>query len=331
MRALLVTILVAAVLWSGYWFVGARALERGVEDWLAQQAVPGIATTPEGVVVRGFPNRFDVTVTEPHFADTYSGLSWTAPFVQVFAMTWKPWHVITALPDRQTVTLGGQQVDITSSRLRGSLVVTPGTELTLDRITVEGDNLRAVSSRGWQSAVSRVLLATRRDAADAASHDIWLEATSITPDQRFRMALQPLSDLPELVDRLRIDLKVGFSAPIDRFAVTRQPGLMRIEVRDAGINWGPLDLTAKGSIQSDAQGWAQGRIDIRVKPWRDLVPVLVAAGLVTPEVAPTIERAMELQAQQGADPDALDMPLRLEDGRMSLGPIPLGPAPRMVE
>lgn len=329
MRALLVTILVAAALWAGYWFVGSRALESGVADWFAAQEAQGRAASNAGVAVQGFPNRFDLTVTEPKVADPARGLSWEAPFAQVFAMTWKPWHVIAALPDSQTVGLPDQTVDVSSSRLRGSLVVDPDTDLTLDRITLEGDNLRLASDRGWSTALARLLLATRRDAADASTHEVYLEASSITPDQNFRMGLKSISDLPELIDRLRIDAKAGLSAPIDRFAGQTRPALQRLELREAALDWGKFSLTAKGAVQPDAQGIADGRIDIRVAPWRDLVPVLVAAGLVTAEVAPTVTRAMELLAQQGANPEVLEVPLVFAQGRMTLGPIPLGPAPRM--
>lgn len=329
MRALLLAILIVAALWSGYWFIGSRALERGVDQWFAAQTAQGITAERTDVAVMGFPNRFDLTVTEPRLADPRRGLSWKAPFVQVFAMTWKPWHLIAALPDRQTVGLPGQTVEVTSSRLRGSIVVTPGTDLTLERSTVEGDNIRLASDRGWAAAAARFLLATRRDAEDAASHEVFFEATSITPDQAFRMGLKPVSDLPELIDRARVDGRLAFSAPIDRFAAQTQPRIQRIDLREAALQWGGLSLSAKGSIAAGPQGLAEGRIDLRVAPWRDLVPVLVAAGLVTPEVAPTVERAMELLAQQGADPDVLEVPLVLGQGRMALGPIPLGPAPRM--
>lgn len=329
MRALLVVILIAAALWSGYWFVGSRAVERGVDQWFAAQSAQGITAERADVAVQGFPNRFDLTVTEPRLADPQRGLSWQAPFVQVFAMTWKPWHLIAALPDRQTVGLPGQKVTVTSSRLRGSLVMTPGTDLTLDRSTIEGDNIRLASDRGWSTAVARMLLATRRDAEDAALHEIFFEATSITPDQAFRMGLKPVSDLPELIDRVRIDARAGFSAPIDRFAARTPPRVQRIDLREAALVWGRMSLSAKGSIAAGPQGQAEGRIDLRISPWRDLVPVLVAANLVSPEVAPTVERAMELLAQQGTDPEVLDVPLVMAQGRMALGPIPLGPAPRM--
>ena len=329
MRALLVVIMIAAALWSGYWFVGSRALERGLDQWFVAQAAQGITAERADVSVQGFPNRFDLTVTEPRLADPQRGLSWQAPFVQVFAMTWKPWHLIAALPDSQTVGLPDQTVTVSSSRLRGSLVVTPGTDLTLDRTTVEGDNIRLASDRGWAAAAARVLLASRRDADDAALHEVFFEASSITPDQAFRMELKPVSDLPELIDRIRMDARLGFSAPIDRFAARTQPRVQRIDLREAGLLWGRLSLSAKGSIAAGPQGLAEGRIDLRAAPWRDLVPVLVAAGVIKPEVAQTVERAMELLALQGPDPEVLDVPLVLAQGRMALGPIPLGPAPRM--
>lgn len=329
MRALLIAVLALAALWAGYWFVGSRVLERSVEDWIAAQPAAGYEAAATDVSVQGFPNRFDLNVTEPRFADPEAGIAWSAPFVQVLAMTWKPWHVIAALPDRQTVTLPQEELTVTSSRLRGSVIVTPGTELTLDRSTIEGDGLRLSSTRGWETAVSRLLLATRRKADDASAHEIWFEAQSLTPDQAFRMEMQSRSDLPELIDSVEVDAVAGFSAPIDRFAAQTQPRLNRLTLSRADLKWGRLSLSAKGSVQPGPDGVAEGRIDLRAKPWRDLIPVIVAAGLVTAEFAPNVERALELMAQQGTNPDVLEIPLSFTGGRMNLGPIPLGPAPRL--
>lgn len=329
MRALLIAVLVLAALWAGYWFTGSRLLERSVQDWFATQSAQGYDVAASDVAVQGFPNRFDLTVTEPRLADPDGGFGWSAPFVQVFAMTWKPWHVIAALPDRQTLSLPQQEVTITSSRLRGSVVVTPGTELTLDRTTFEGDGLRLSSTRGWETAVSRLLWATRRDTEDASSHQVWIEAQSLTPDQGFRMEMQSRSDLPELIDRIEVDAVAGFTAPIDRFAAQTNPRLRSMTLRNASLRWGRLELSAKGQVQPGPDGVAEGRIDLRAEPWRDLVPVMVSAGLITAEFAPNVERAMELLARQGANPEVIDVPLVFSGGRMSLGPIPLGSAPRL--
>jgi hypothetical protein len=71
-------------------------------------------------------------------------------------------------------------------------------------------------------------------------------------------------------------------------------------------------------------------VTVDVTNWNRLPAVLVAAGLVTPEVAPTVARGMQALAAQTEDPTVLSLTLTLADGRMSFGPFPLGPAPLMV-
>ena len=119
MRWLLGIVLALALIWGGYWLVGAIAIERGAEDFFASQ---GARAGRQSLVVHGFPNRFDLTVTQPVFADPVVGWRWTTPFAQVFAMTWKPWHLIGVLADSQQIDTGQQRIGVTSDDLRGSLV-----------------------------------------------------------------------------------------------------------------------------------------------------------------------------------------------------------------
>jgi hypothetical protein len=52
-------------------------------------------------------------------------------------------------------------------------------------------------------------------------------------------------------------------------------------------------------------------------------------GWVTQDQAGVLARGFASLAQAGGDPDVLTLPLRARDGRLSLGPVPLGPAPRL--
>ena len=87
---------------------------------------------------------------------------------------------------------------------------------------------------------------------------------------------------------------------------------------------------AKGQIEPDADGFASGRVEIEVTNWQRLIPLLIVTGAVKPEVAPTVENMMAAMAKQGGTPDVLKLPLTLASGRMSLGPLPLGPAPMLL-
>ena len=330
MRALLVVVLVAAALWGGYWFVGSRAVEQSVQGWFAaQDGDAGLEASEAGVTVAGFPNRFDLTVTEPRIMDTVEGIGWTAPFVQVFSMTWKPWHIIAAFPQEMTVFVPGQEVVVSSTQAQASVVLVPGTDLALNRTVLVGDGVALRSTAGWEVSATSARFATTRAPDDATAHEVGLELTTINLDAAFRMALQQASDLPEQIDQLRVDARLEFSAPLDRHAAETRPKPEAVVLREALLRWGDLVISGRGEVVPASNGRAEGRIEIRVENWRKMVPVMVTAGLITPQVSETVTKAMELLANQDGTPEVLDVPLVFSDGRMSLGPIPLGPAPSL--
>lgn len=329
MRALLWIVGVIAALWSGYWYVGSTAMERAATEWFVAEAAAGRIAEKDSLVVHGFPNRFDLTVEGLHLADPATGYGWRAPFAQVFMMTWKPWHLIAALPTGQIVTTPTEEITLDNTRLQGSLVVVPGTNLTLDRISVAGSDLTATSTLGWSVSAATGQFSTRRVDGDGKAHEVWAELTGFNPDKAVLASLFGVSDLPPEIDAAHIDALAQFSAPLDRQSAQTQPHLTGIDVKEGLLRWGDLVLFARGKVQADANGLAEGRIDIRVEQWRKLIPVLVATQVITVEVAPTVTRAMEALAADGANPEVLDVALSFQSGWMALGPLPLGPAPRL--
>ena len=327
MRAVMMVMLVLGVVWGGYWVAGSMALQKGAEAWFAGQSARGLSATNSKIEVHGFPNRFDLTVTDVHLADPVSGFGWDAPFAQVFSMTWKPWHLIAALPNAQTFSLPDQTVALASTKMQGSLKLVPGTALALDGVVIDAADLAATSSQGWVVKATRAELATRQDASAANGHEVNLTVTGLMPDAAL---MASAVGLPAVIEVASIDLVAGFSAPIDRFAGEARPQVTALAVKDGLVRWGDLVITAKGAVVADAEGLAEGRVDIHIENWRILLPPAVAMGLIKAEVAPTIENMMALMAGQTGDGTAIDLALVMKAGRMSLGPIPLGPAPRML-
>lgn len=326
MRAVMVMMLVLGVVWGGYWVAGSMALQKGAEAWFGAQAARGFIATNSRIAVHGFPNRFDLTVSDVHLADPVSGYGWDAAFAQVFSMTWKPWHLIAALPNAQTFTLPDQTIALASTKLQASLKLVPGTSMALDGVVVDGADLVATSSLGWVVMATRAELATRQDVSVANGHEVNLTVTGLVPDAAL---VAGAGDLPAVIEMATADLVAGFSVPIDRFANETRPQVTALTIKDAQVRWGDLVITAKGAVVADADGLAEGRVDIHIKNWRKLLPPAVAMGLIKAEVTPTVENMMALMAGQSGDGTAIDLPLVMKAGRMSLGPIPLGPAPRL--
>jgi hypothetical protein len=326
MRALLWVVIAVAVTWGGYWFVGARALESGAQAWFQTQTEAGLVAERSDLSVSGFPNRFDLTVTDLRLADPDTGYGWTAPFVQVLSLSYKPWHIIAAFANQQQVRTPWQDLAVASDRLQGSVVIVPGTNLALDRLTLVGDAMRVTSDLGWTASVDTLRFATKQVEPGGKHHEIGLEMLGLGPDPSVTAAVP---DFPEKLEKFRLDAIVTLTAPLDRMAGQSHPRPSQIDVKEVQLVWGSLVLFGTGSIAAAADGIAEGRIALRLTNWREAIPLAVAAGLITPEVAPTWQNMFALLAAQTGDPEDLDLPLVFAKGRMSLGPLPLGPAPRM--
>lgn len=326
MRLVLWLVAAVAVLWTGYWFVASRSVERGIGTWVAGQAETGLEVGYRGLSVGGFPGRFDVALTKPHLADPAAGTGWAAPDLLVTALAYDPWHLIAIFPQTQTVTLPDQAVTLTAGKLLGSVVFAPGTSLSLQRTRLSGNDLALGSTAGWQTGAGHVNFATAV-LENAQSHEIGLEMLQVAPDPVLSASVP---DLPAKIDRLHLDATVTFSGPVDRTAATSPLKITAVEVKDLSGTWGDAALSGSGRMIADALGRAEGQIDLRLDHWRKLMPLLVATGTVTPEVAPTWEKMLDFLARDGGgDPDVLKLPLTYRDGRASLGPLPLGPAPQL--
>lgn len=335
MRWLLWVVVAAGAIWSGVWFAASAALDRAARAAFAGAGAQGILASEAGIAVRGFPNRLDLTVTAPRLADPMTGAAWEAPFAQGFALVYRPWHLIGVVPAGQRLTLpDGTALTVERGTARASLVFDLATALPLDRFVLAWDGPAVVRERAGLPPVAvaadSLRLATRRDPSRALWHEIGLEVAGLAPDAAVTAALPAGSGLPGAIEAVRLRAFAGLSAPLDRFAGQTRPGLTGLELREASLRWGALTVSAQGALAADAEGLAEGRVDIRIEPWPLALEAAVAAGLVRPELAPTWAEVARRLAETSPDPQRLDLPLTFARGRMALGPLPLGPAPRLA-
>lgn len=338
MRKLIVLLLVLVALWSGYWYAASRLVRQGVEEFFANAADQGLEAEKTGFTLQGYPNRIDLTVEGLKLSDPASGFAWQAPFAQVFAMTWKPWHIIAAFAPEQVVTLPDQALTVTSQDLMASLRARPSTDLPLAEARLAGTSLTLVSDQGWTVGLGDFALGLRAQPDFGPSdYEFGFDLAPMSPDPAFLAAVRsvtipdlPASDLPDTIDTLSSSILLTFTAALDRHMGDTNPLLTRIDIGNVSMVWGVLEVSASGAVEADAQGYAAGKVTVTVRNWDRLPALLVAAGAIKPEMAPTIVKAMQALAAQSDDLTVLTLPLTLTEGQMSFGPFPLGPAPLMI-
>jgi hypothetical protein len=323
MRFLFVALFSALALWAGYWVLGQRFVEQQVGLALNGPMPGGVQLSHGGFDVAGFPSRFDLTLQSPQIRDEWTGWGWSGAFVQVFAMTWKPWHVIAALPNEQSIATPFGPVDIASARFRASLRLSPSSDAALQEAVIEVEAAQLGAAFLPDIRLETLILALRAEAAAQGepAYRLGVNVTDLSP-----LVLEPKGG--NLMAG-HLDAVLGLSAPLDRDAGQTMPFVTRLNLRALHLDWGDVKLTGSGAVLPGATGRAEGEISMQITGWQDLPSRLADLALIQRPMVPTFTRALELIAKEQGNPDTMSLPLTFQNGWMRLGNLPIGAAPLM--
>lgn len=336
MRKLSVLILLVFSLWGGYWFVGSSALENGLKEYLSSEhsQKDPIQIEYSDLSVRGFPNRFDTRLSNISLTDTKNGISWRAPFLHVYALSYKPYHIIAALPHDQTLQLPTEELRITSDEIKGSVVFSPNSlldsALEVDRTSFVMRNVVVSSDLGWKTEIGKGTFATRQTAANPLHYDLAFSADSISLPDQLRLAIDPNHQNSDVFDKLNFDGTLAVTNPWNLLASGQnQPVITEINVTDLTIIWDNMRFQAVGTLHIDRNGFPNGKLNLTAFNWQQMYQLAKNADAVDPDFAQTIQNGLKVLAGMSENESKIQAPLNFANGTISLGPLPIGPAPRL--
>lgn len=308
----------ATLLWGGYWFAGRAALDRALVEGLARLPQVSVA----GHSIQGFPNRFDVTFDQPRVA--VEGLEWTAPFVQVFALSYRLNHLIAVFAHDQALRFDGVEVTLHSEDLRASIEMEAGLDLPLTAVAVVGAGIE-MQLDGTQTRIDSLRMASRR--LDGTVQQLALLAEGVFPDGTLLDRLDPQGNWPRHFFVLRLDAEVEFDRPLDRHALAgTPPRLTRLTLTGARIGWEGSEIDLTGRLTPDASGALSGEVVVTVTGWPALQARARASGLLQEGGQGLLGPLLRALPTAG-DGDRIEVPLAVEAGDLRLGPLLLGTLP----
>lgn len=330
MRIILAAVLALAALWSGYWVYGSRGVEAETRAWLDQRAAAGWIASYSDVSAQGYPNRFDTTISDLDLGDKGTGLIWSAPFLQLFRLSYSPNHIIVVWPQTQTLSTPNQRLTLTSEAAKGSLIFVPDGDTQLDHATFVSETVAIASSDGWRVEAAKALLATRSGPLPHAV-DLGVDVTELRIGGNLADRLNAADLTPGTIEHVKINATLGFDAPWDKQAVEdKRPAMTSLDLKEMQIIWGDLEFNASGALTIDPEGLPTGKITIRAKNWREMLQLAVAVEWVPAGLAGPIESGLTFLSSVSGAPEMLEAPLKFENGKVAFGPITLGDAPRLI-
>ncbi|CUH64463.1 hypothetical protein TG4357_01294 [Thalassovita gelatinovora] len=328
MKRLLIVILIAAGLWSGYWFVGAQRVKSGFADWFEARRGEAWAAEYSALSVQGFPNRFDTTFTDLELADPATGWAWQVPFFQILALSYQPNHVIAIWPDQQLVATPTDKYDISSAKMQASVVTGKNSNQALDRANLVADSLQITRRDHDATTMTALHLAVRRDEVQTGLYRFALTADDLAPSSAFRKLVDRSDRLPRTLSAFSADMQVSFDRPWDLSAVENsRPQPRRIDVTLAEAKWGDLELALAGELEIDDRGRPKGRLTVKARNWREILQIAVSSETISQGFADQLESGLAMISGLAGNPKTLDIPLDFRRDLVFLGPLPIGPAP----
>lgn len=329
MYRLLVVLVVVALAWSVYWAIASAGARKGIETWFADRQKEGWLAEYDDLSVQGYPYRFDTTFSKVEIADPDTGVAWNAPSFQIFALSYKPNHLIAVWPKLQRIATPLDKYQIASEDMRASIVSAPSTSLAIERLTLTSGAIAITpDASGQPSTADKLTVAAERLDGSESSYRLGIAADGLSPALEWRVKLDPSGSLPERFDALKADATVEFSKPWDISALEdARPQPKRIDLSLVEARWGRLELQAAGQVDIDKAGIPEGEIVIKARNWREILRLGVESGALTEGLAGSIEDGLSLISQLSGNPKTLDIPLNFRRGRVLLGPVPIAAAP----
>jgi hypothetical protein len=310
MRFLTIAVLLLAALYSGYWYVGSAAVERGALAATEQLRAEGWDITFDSLETRGFPSRFDTTAENLSLVSPSGAFGWDVPFAQVFALSYQPTKVIAAAAPTQTLRLDGTPFGLETEGMRASARFGASADLPLQEAILDLAKTSLTAPDGTRIDIATLLAAVRTQPGSETALDLVLEVGDLTL----------LDTLPLL--QLRADLGVALSAPLDRTALFgAAPDVEVIDIRVAQLTWEDTRIQLGGQLLPQVSGQFEGTLAVRIHNWPSVLGALETAGMLTEADLPQVR---EMIAPLSPDGTSLETVLTISDGLIRLGPMILG-------
>jgi hypothetical protein len=323
-RRLMLAGLVLALLASVGWLAAALTIRLAVAGWVEARAGEGWRAEAAEIATWGFPTRFRTRIAAPALGHPAGLWAWSASEIALVQPALAPWRLRIDGPSEQVIRMPAARAAIRSGAMTVTVALDPLAGFVLTRTGAFVRDLEAEGGGGW-----RLSLAEGRASAvlgDGDAYEIRLEVDGLVPPG----ILGAAAGATGAAATLDAAGHLTFDRPLEMAAGAGPPRPIRLDLERFEAVWGDLSLRASGRLELGPDGTPEGALGIRAEDWRAMVALAVAAGAVEPRMRETTEGLLGVVAGLSGDPEIIEADLVFANGRMSLGPLPLGPAPRLV-
>lgn len=299
-----VALLIAVLIWTAFWWAESGRLQRKVIDGAKALQMQGYTAQWSSLKVDGYPFRLHLVLIGPKLADS-AGWGLSATRLEAVALAYAPDTWGFAAPQGLILSRPGMgEVSVSGKAIRASL---GGLGSAQPRFSFEGDGLTLTPGQGAAppsfAAIDKLELHLQPGPNDQAAVLVRVDGGTLRPEAGLaKMAAGKPFSLTWDSRLTRLSALRGSNWPGALQSWRNAGG--SLTVADAQLGLGGLTLKGQGGpLSVDPDGRLKGELPLKLDASQIGNSALISAlGLLGP------------------------VPLRFQDGRASIGPIPVGAA-----
>ncbi len=331
MRLVLRILALLVILAGALWYFG--------EGWLAGKARTALSgagpvSAQETAPLRDF-RRIGMRLTglEIERPDLQAMLPWA----ELWASVLSPADVHVTLPAQMQVAIRGVPLDVAIREASASARLAPLHGLALSKAELQSDVLSVdgkVLAESIRATATMEQLGINAPKGARVAYHVTTELTGLMPLQGdWMIAPGALS--------ISGQARVWLSATPVRDSLdglARRPELVGFESgKGIAVMLGDLSAQIYGGLEADAEGFAQGHIVVHTTSADSVISLAEEAGMIPPAAAKLARGAARsianapppLKRDPALRPGEIALPLTFRDRQIYLGPLAIGPAPRL--
>lgn len=320
---------VVTAIYVGVWFSTASVMQSQAERWMAAHRDEGYAIGFSNPQLSGFPGR--VVVTYPLWAIeapvTHGGWMWRTDSIRLWAAPWAPLrftvdlagiHKIAGVwtPPAVTALVSAKQADLQP-------VLTPQGQVAEIAVTVDDVQIAEGTGGIAIAALQSGTFSIQKITGDTPTWRLTLNAAN------WRSPF--LEDYPAFASTLRnIRLTADIvgtvtPGPLPTALQAWHEGGGTLEVREFGLDWPPLSISATGTAALDNRLQPVGAMTAKFRGFFETVDAMTKQDLIEQNDADAARLVLGLLARtpEGSNTPELSISVTIQNGKLYAGPLAL--------
>lgn len=308
--------------YGGWWYVLVGQTQSHFDAWIDDVRASGHEISYGDVLISGFPARISMDIGDLKFRDVTGAWQVTVPHAHASGIPWQLNNIEGHIGVPVTI------FDHRSSDIRNYEVAADQNNF---QVTLGGDRLfkatftgLTVSGAGLDNPVraEKFVIGLRGPTETVAVSATLTASDVVLPRSNPSPFGEKIETFETTIDVIGSSLPSGTRAErLDRWR--RNGGT--VEVRRLSVRHGVLGLDGDGTVALDPNLQPVGAFTAQITGFNPAVDALVDIGLVRAEEGRLAKAALGLFAKTpvGGGPKQIEVPLTVQNQRLSVGPFPL--------